>query len=149
MANPTGRSSDEYKEILEYLRQKVRQFGFSEADSLLENLMEERQVDSVQKDIPARDALRIYMKELLNYLRIFSEESVNQTENFFKETFGRDIEMSFKIGFDIESTGEIDQQINLKSYQRCSALIDELSQIMERIDSDWPPYNFTRNRPDS
>lgn len=138
MADLQSFSEADYQEILEYLRRKVREFGFSEADDAIG--------DSITST-ETSDAVREYIKRLIEYLQIFSNISIADTEKMFGKVFDSKIEVPFWVAIDSPEQLESSRRINLKDYQHCGELVSHLKKILEDLGPSNTPQSFPRQRP--
>lgn len=127
----------DYRELLEYLRGKVRQFGFHEADGGLGSEIEN--IDS-----PA-EAFKNYIEGFLGFLKIFSEESINNTKMAFHSVLEGNSDVPFLMVFDDEeSQPESVRTVNFEEYRHCWQLVAELRAVIEKLGLN----NSQNNRPE-
>ena len=128
-------TEEECQEVLEYLRRKVREFGFAEADEALGEKIEGRSYEFTTE----------YVRGLIDYLQIFSEESIGNTEMMFREALGSQVKVPFEIGSN--SSGEEQDtlyKVDLRQYQKCWELIPMLKILLESLGpTDTPQSAMT------
>lgn len=128
-------SEEECLEVLEYLRRKVREFDFAEADEALGDKIDGR---------PSEVAME-YVRGLIDYLQIFSEESIASTEMMFREALGSRVVVPFEVSFNSSEKEPSDlHKVDLRQYQKCWELIPMLKILLESLGpTDTPQSAMT------